>query len=69
MKVLTAFSAHILFVLLVSAHVDHEDSEESAKLANAGYAIRHVRETHALILTGVDPSLLVDGCRTPYVRS
>lgn len=69
MKVLTALSVHILFALLVSAHGDHEDSEESAKLANAGYAIRHVWETHTLILTSADPLLLVDGFRTPYVRN
>lgn len=42
MKVLIALSVHLLSVLLVSAHGGHEDSEESAKLANAGYAIRHV---------------------------
>ncbi|KAG0707623.1 hypothetical protein DFH29DRAFT_796676 [Suillus ampliporus] len=50
MKVLTALvlSIHILFPSLVSAHGGHGDldPEESAKLANAGYAIRHMASEH-----------------------
>ncbi|KAG2050605.1 precursor to secretory protein Ssp120 [Suillus hirtellus] len=46
MKVLIALSVHLLSVLLVSAHGGHEDSEESAKLANADYAIRHMATEH-----------------------
>ncbi|OAX42076.1 hypothetical protein K503DRAFT_734293 [Rhizopogon vinicolor AM-OR11-026] len=46
MKALATLSIHILFVLLVSAHGGHENAEESAKLAGADYAIRHMASEH-----------------------
>jgi hypothetical protein len=54
MKALAILSIHILFVSLVSAHGGHDDAEESAKLAGADYAVRHVWGTLILVLTGAD---------------
>lgn len=62
MKILAILPIQILFVSLASAHGGHEDAEESAKLANADYAIRHVWETQILALTScADSSLTIDG--------
>ncbi|KAF9245664.1 hypothetical protein BU15DRAFT_40778 [Melanogaster broomeanus] len=39
-------SIPLLFAILVAGHGGHEDAEESAKLAGADYAIRHMASEH-----------------------